>query len=293
MRLLSATAFLALLPRRLCRGRRRRCLPRMQVDIPLGRRRLARAALQARRRRPVSDRDRAARLRRAGRAFRAGAAALSRLGRAIAEARQCGAAAGQLWFARTRPAMPGQGTPRARPPRTGRGHPGIPAMAGAAALGRRTTASACWDGRTAPARCCGRYVRNCRRAVSSRISARRLRFIRTAGVSSGLGWSARVPTLLLIGAKDDVSSPPACRQMIDGARGRSALARIVVYPERLSRFRPRQFAAACAGRDIRRGRAGARPSRHRHRGARRFAKARRRMAGAVSDRPPHSGLSLA
>ena len=50
-------------------------------------------------------------------------------------------------------------------------------------------------------------------------------------LSSGLGWSARVPTLLLIGAKDDVSSPPACRQMIDGARGRSALARIVVYPE--------------------------------------------------------------
>jgi dienelactone hydrolase len=36
--------------------------------------------------------------------------------------------------------------------------------------------------------------------------------------------------LLLIGANDDVSSPPACRQMIDGARGRSALTRIVVYP---------------------------------------------------------------
>jgi len=50
-------------------------------------------------------------------------------------------------------------------------------------------------------------------------------------ISSGLGWSARVPTLLLIGAKDDVSSPPACRQMVDGARGRSALARIVVYPD--------------------------------------------------------------
>jgi dienelactone hydrolase len=49
-------------------------------------------------------------------------------------------------------------------------------------------------------------------------------------VSSGLGWSARVPTLVLIGAKDDVSSPPACRQMIEGARGRSALVRIVVYP---------------------------------------------------------------
>src|ERR1700719_15624 len=49
-------------------------------------------------------------------------------------------------------------------------------------------------------------------------------------ISSGLGWSARVPTLVRIGAKDDVSSPPACRQMVDGARGRSALARIVVYP---------------------------------------------------------------
>jgi dienelactone hydrolase len=49
-------------------------------------------------------------------------------------------------------------------------------------------------------------------------------------LSSGLGWSARVPTLVLIGANDDVSSPPACRQMIEGARGRSALVRIVVYP---------------------------------------------------------------
>jgi dienelactone hydrolase len=49
-------------------------------------------------------------------------------------------------------------------------------------------------------------------------------------ISSGLGWSARVPTLVLIGASDDVSSPSACRQMVDGAHGRSALARIVVYP---------------------------------------------------------------
>jgi dienelactone hydrolase len=49
-------------------------------------------------------------------------------------------------------------------------------------------------------------------------------------LSSGLGWSARVPTLVLIGAKDDVSSPPACRQMIEDARGRSALVHIVVYP---------------------------------------------------------------
>jgi dienelactone hydrolase len=49
-------------------------------------------------------------------------------------------------------------------------------------------------------------------------------------VSSGLGWSTRMPTLLLIGAQDDISSPSACRQVVEGARGRSALAKIVVYP---------------------------------------------------------------
>jgi dienelactone hydrolase len=49
-------------------------------------------------------------------------------------------------------------------------------------------------------------------------------------LSSGLGWSTRIPTLILIGANDDLSSATACRQMIDGARGRSALASIVVYP---------------------------------------------------------------
>ena len=48
--------------------------------------------------------------------------------------------------------------------------------------------------------------------------------------SSVLGWSARVPTLVLIGANDDLSPASACRQMIEDARGRSALARIVVYP---------------------------------------------------------------
>lgn len=49
-------------------------------------------------------------------------------------------------------------------------------------------------------------------------------------ISSRTGWSARVPTLLLIGARDDIASPTQCRQMVDGAHGRSALARIVVYP---------------------------------------------------------------
>jgi dienelactone hydrolase len=55
-------------------------------------------------------------------------------------------------------------------------------------------------------------------------------------LSSGLGWSTRIPTLVLIGAKDDVSSPPACRQMVEGAHGRSALTRIVVYPTAYHEF---------------------------------------------------------
>ena len=49
-------------------------------------------------------------------------------------------------------------------------------------------------------------------------------------ISARTGWSTRVPTLLLIGARDDIAAPPLCKQMVDGARGRSALARIVVYP---------------------------------------------------------------
>jgi dienelactone hydrolase len=48
--------------------------------------------------------------------------------------------------------------------------------------------------------------------------------------SARLGWSTRVPTLVLIGARDDVSSPAACHEMIEDARGRSALAQIVIYP---------------------------------------------------------------
>ncbi|MCP4619716.1 MAG: prolyl oligopeptidase family serine peptidase [Bradyrhizobium sp.] len=50
-------------------------------------------------------------------------------------------------------------------------------------------------------------------------------------VSARTGWSARVPTLLLIGANDDISAPSLCKQMVDGARGRSALTRIEVYPD--------------------------------------------------------------
>jgi dienelactone hydrolase len=54
--------------------------------------------------------------------------------------------------------------------------------------------------------------------------------------SSRTGWSARVPTLLLIGGNDDIAAPSLCKQMVDGARGRTALTRITVYPDALHDF---------------------------------------------------------
>ena len=39
-----------------------------------------------------------------------------------------------------------------------------------------------------------------------------------------------MPTLILIGAKDDWVSAAACQQMVAGARGRTAQASIMVYP---------------------------------------------------------------
>jgi dienelactone hydrolase len=43
-------------------------------------------------------------------------------------------------------------------------------------------------------------------------------------------WSTRLPTLILIGAKDDWSTASACEQMVAGARGRTAKASLTVYP---------------------------------------------------------------
>jgi len=43
-------------------------------------------------------------------------------------------------------------------------------------------------------------------------------------------WSARIPTLILIGRSDDWAPAAACEQMVAGARGRSAQTSIVVYP---------------------------------------------------------------
>jgi dienelactone hydrolase len=44
-------------------------------------------------------------------------------------------------------------------------------------------------------------------------------------------WSARVPTLILIGSADDWTLASTCQQMVAGARGRSARVEIVVYPD--------------------------------------------------------------
>lgn len=43
-------------------------------------------------------------------------------------------------------------------------------------------------------------------------------------------WASRIPTLVLIGRADDWASAASCEQMIAGARGRSALTSLVVYP---------------------------------------------------------------
>jgi dienelactone hydrolase len=43
-------------------------------------------------------------------------------------------------------------------------------------------------------------------------------------------WSARVPTLILIGSADDSTLASNCQQMVAGAHGRSARAEIIVYP---------------------------------------------------------------
>jgi dienelactone hydrolase len=43
-------------------------------------------------------------------------------------------------------------------------------------------------------------------------------------------WSARVPTLILIGSADDWTPASLCQQMVAGAHGRSARVEIIVYP---------------------------------------------------------------
>ncbi len=54
-----------------------------------------------------------------------------------------------------------------------------------------------------------------------------------AGLSA---WAARIPTLILIGRADDWTPASSCEQMVAGARGRSAAASIIVYPDAIHDF---------------------------------------------------------
>jgi len=65
-----------------------------------------------------------------------------------------------------------------------------------------------------------------------------------------VAWSARIPTLILIGAADDQTAAPVCERMVAGARGRSAGISIIVYPAAYHDFdhpnRPLQVRAGYA-----------------------------------------------
>ena len=94
-------------------------------------------------------------------------------------------------------------------------------------------------------------------------------------------WSARVPTLILIGRADDQASAAACQQMVAGARGRSARVAIHVYPGAYHDFDHPEPAAAAAHRaGLLGGRHGPRAQRHQSGRARRCAEAR---AGVVRE----------
>ena len=65
----------------------------------------------------------------------------------------------------------------------------------------------------------------------SLISARRSRLYPGRRRLRDTAWSARMPTLILVGAKDDWASASACQQMVAGARGRTAVPMIQIYPK--------------------------------------------------------------
>jgi dienelactone hydrolase len=61
-------------------------------------------------------------------------------------------------------------------------------------------------------------------------------------------WSARVPTLILIGRADDWTPATACERMVAGARGRSARATLISYPGAFHEFdRPNYAVRALSG----------------------------------------------
>ena len=177
--------------------------------------------------------------------------------------------------------MPCQGASDSCPPRASGGHHGVQAMAGAAALGgprsHQPARMGEWRQRAVVGGASAAFIAQCRAGLP--LGDRVL-----SGLPHFVGpWMERTGSDAAFDWREmDASSPPACRQMVDGARGRSALARIVVYPGAYHDFDRANFPAARDCRNAGRLVAGTRPSRHRSGGARRFAKARRGMAGAVS-----------
>ena len=99
-------------------------------------------------------------------------------------------------------------------------------------------------------------------------------------------WSARIPTLILIGSADDQASAKACEQMVAGARGRSARISMVVYPGAYHDFdHPGRALEVRTGYACSVDGSGRRPHRHRSRRARRCAAPRAGLAGAVAHDP--------
>ena len=96
-------------------------------------------------------------------------------------------------------------------------------------------------------------------------------------------WSARVPTLILIGSADDWTPAATCQQMVAGAQGRSARVQIVVYPGAHHEFdwANAPIRAAHRSRQYRRSIRQS-PRRHQSGGTQRRAQARAAMAGALN-----------
>ena len=99
---------------------------------------------------------------------------------------------------------------------------------------------------------------------------------------SNVAWSARIPTLLLVGRADDWTPAAVCEQMVAAARGRTAKTEIVVYPGAYHEFDRPDYPVRVADRDgLQRRRLRPRACRHQRVRARRLDQARDRVAGAV------------
>ena len=121
------------------------------------------------------------------------------------------------------------------------------------------------------------------RTTAAPTSARRSRFYPGCRRLRETAWSARIPTLILIGSADDWKLASTCQQMVAGAHGRSARVEIIVYPGAHHEFdrantplRLRTGLAHAADPDRHA------PTRHQPGRARRRAQARAEMAGAIT-----------